>query len=111
MGSKSKRRLAPVPPAHEHAYEVGMVLPVPAEALAEVAPAIAHINDLHRQLGVAMAEYEARRGLLLRTLAEQQQGYGEQVKRLGIGMGLRLGPDSNEKWLFNPEQKTFTRQV
>jgi hypothetical protein len=47
----------------------------------------------------------------MRALMEQRQAYGDQVKQTGIEMGLNLGPDSQESWVFDPKQKAFTRQA
>lgn len=122
MGSKSKKRLHSVPqppPAegggngHSHpvSYAVGAIVPVPETVLGAVSPTLEAINDLQRQIGALQEDYEGRYGMLMRALMEKRQAYGEQVKQAGIEMGLNLGPDSKESWMFDPKQKVFARQA
>jgi hypothetical protein len=92
-------------------YEVGASVSVPPDVIGDVETLLHQIVNIQQQVGALTEEFEARRGTLLRLLAQTRQSYNERVKQLGISMGLNLGPDSNESWLFNPREKTFTRQA
>lgn len=120
MGNKSKTRkhLHPVQTpvqtpgnGHEHpSYDVGAVVPVPTAAFDKLAPGLGRITDLQRQLGAMTEDFEMKRTMILRALMEQRQAYSDQVKQTGIEMGLNLGPESSERWMFDPAKKVFARQ-
>ena len=121
MGNKSKKHLhsvpAPVAPAAVPAaappvtHEVGAVVEVPETVAAALGGIQGHLNELQRLLGVLVADYMARRDLLLRNHAETQQAYNEQVKQVAIGLGINLGPESQERWTYTPDKRTFVRQA
>jgi hypothetical protein len=126
MGKSSKKHLHPVQPATTPAatpesgnghgadvpkYDVGTSVPVPMQSLDGIAPALSRIGNIQQQLGALTEDFEMRRGQLLHALVEQRQAYGEQVKQLGLDLGLNLGPESKESWMFDPQRKVFTRQA
>lgn len=97
--------------SHPHVYAIGSVVPVPDPALESVTPLLGRINALQQQLGGLQEDYEARCMGLLQALAKERQAYGEQIKKTGIDLGINLGPDSQEAWMFDPQKKAFTRQA
>lgn len=119
-----KKHLHPVQPAatpavpeggngHEEVpkYDVGTSVPVPTQSLDGISPALSRIGNIQQQLGALTEDFEMRRMALLQALSQQRQAYGEQVKQLGLDLGLNLGPESKESWMFDPQRKVFTRQA
>lgn len=99
------------PEEAEAKYDIGASVPVPETAVDTITPTLNRIVEVQQQIGALTEEYEAHRMNLLRILAQLRQQYGEQVKQLGIDLGLNLGPKSSESWLFNPKDKVFIRQA
>lgn len=90
--------------------DLGPVVALSPEASGAVKEALMHVEQIQRQLGALIEEFEGRRAFLLRRLAEARQTYVDLVQKEATSLGL-IGPDSKDRWQFNPERGEFVRQA